>query len=1340
MKPPQPTDRRTGYILIFLFSLLTTGILVSSYYAYRSYENKIQSEVENQLLAITDLKIGQLTGWRKERLGDGSILLHNQGLSLAIKRFMKNKNDLNARKEILSNVSIYDDVYNYHSITILDNQFNSILRHPENLANVKFPNENKYEEELRSGKIVFQDFYRTSDDGKIYLNILIPIRDNTYPERLAAIVALTINPDIFLYPLINQWPTPSRTAETLIIRKNSNDALFLNELKFQKNTALTLKIPLTKTDVPAVKAVLGQQGIVSGKDYRGVNVFACVKSIPQSPWFIVARMDMDEVYAPLKEWQRYIILMICTLIISVTSGLGYIWRRQRSRSIEQQLQAAEALRVSEMKYRQTFDVAPVGIVLAGIDKQIIQCNDAFARLIGFTSEELAGKTIAEITHPEDKEIGMAELLQLKDGKIDSSHIQKRYVRRDGNIIWGEVTISMVRDSEKRPQYFFAIIQDITDRMIAEEQLQLLKYSIDTAPDGSYWMDSQGKFVYVNDSGCKILGYTQEELLTMSVFNVNPKVTPERWKQVWQLIKENHHFISQTVHRRKDGSEFPVEITSAYVKFGGLEYCNGFAKDISDRLKTEQKIKESEGRYSSLFNSMNEGVVLHEIVYDDHRQPIDYRIIDANPAFEKNTGMRIDNARNQLATAFYGTGVPPYLEIYKQVAETGMPARFETYFQPLKKYFEISVTSPAKGKFSTIFTDITGQKESRLLLEESEARFRSIIESTEAGYFFIDTEGIIRDVNPAWIQLYKYRSKDEIVGKHFTEIQKIDEVEAAQALVREILSGNKSYRKGEFSRKCNDGSIGYHTFSANPLIKEGKTLGLEGFIIDITERKKTENELRKNEALLKTAVENLPIIFYMIDTGGIFRLSIGAGLKGLGLEQNQVVGQSVFEIYKDYPEIINSVKTSLGGEPSTFTSTVRGTSYDNYLVPLMDQEGAPAGLVAVALDVTENKKLQLEMFQMQKMESIGTLAGGIAHDFNNILAILLSQVASIPKIKDDTDKMKKTADTLVKTVGRGKSLVQQILMFARKTETKFGPVNVNDLIMEVTVIILETFPKTIRCIQEYDKNIPYIHADHSQIHQVLLNLCVNARDAMPEGGSLKIRTNLVSSASILDQHPHVTASSYVIIEVSDTGMGMAEEVRARIFEPFYTTKGIGKGTGLGLAVVFGIIQAHKGFIEVESVVGSGTTFRVYLPSSQEKDPVQKENEETLENIMGGKETLLIVEDEQALLAPLELLLNAKGYTVLTANDGARALEIYKEHANTIALVMTDLGLPKISGLQICREMKMIHPDQNVILATGYLEPEMRDECLKSGISNFIFKPYEISDVLKAIRKILDAKKI
>jgi two-component system, cell cycle sensor histidine kinase and response regulator CckA len=287
------------------------------------------------------------------------------------------------------------------------------------------------------------------------------------------------------------------------------------------------------------------------------------------------------------------------------------------------------------------------------------------------------------------------------------------------------------------------------------------------------------------------------------------------------------------------------------------------------------------------------------------------------------------------------------------------------------------------------------------------------------------------------------------------------------------------------------------------------------------------------------------------------------------------------------------------------------------------------------------------------------------------------------------------------------------------------------------MLQQTFPKIITFNSSIDKQLPYILADHTQIHQALLNLCVNARDAMPQGGEISVTITKIAGEKIKDRFPQAENIWYVNLCVSDTGMGMNESTRSQIFDPFFTTKEKGKGTGLGLSVVYGIVQAHHGFVHVDSTPEHGTTFFLYFPVPQETKAALEVHDQTIDKISGGNETLLFVEDESLLLEMVQILLESNGYAVYTAKDGEEAVQIYQEHSSEIALVISDMGLPKLTGISEFEKMKEINPSIKIIFASGYFEPNMKAALEHAGVKGFLQKPYVIEDILSKIRKTLDS---
>jgi nitrogen-specific signal transduction histidine kinase/CheY-like chemotaxis protein len=393
---------------------------------------------------------------------------------------------------------------------------------------------------------------------------------------------------------------------------------------------------------------------------------------------------------------------------------------------------------------------------------------------------------------------------------------------------------------------------------------------------------------------------------------------------------------------------------------------------------------------------------------------------------------------------------------------------------------------------------------------------------------------------------------------------------------------------------------------------------------------------------------------------------------------------------------------------------------------------------VARDISEQKKLQSQLLQTQKIQSIGTLAGGIAHDFNNILGIILAYSSLLNKSQLSPDKFANSITAINQAVQRGAALVRQILTFARKTDIVFQPMDISELIHELLSMLEQTFPKTITFSESIANNLPFIFGDRTQVHQALLNLCVNARDAMPDGGSISIAAGKHTREQMTQQFPAANEEAYVCLTVTDTGKGMDEATRLRVFDPFFTTKEKGKGTGLGLSVVYGVVEAHHGFIDLKSEPGRGTTFRLFFPVPTVSEQMIDTQQSTESFEIGGIETILFVEDEEMLMQMVSFLLESKGYNVLCARDGLEAVNIYQSHKQEIALVLTDMGLPVLTGLDEFKKLKEINPSVKVVFASGYFDPDVKSELLKDGANGFIQKPYEPDDVLRIIRKVLDQK--
>jgi PAS domain S-box-containing protein len=513
--------------------------------------------------------------------------------------------------------------------------------------------------------------------------------------------------------------------------------------------------------------------------------------------------------------------------------------------------------------------------------------------------------------------------------------------------------------------------------------------------------------------------------------------------------------------------------------------------------------------------------------------------------------------------------------------------------------------------------------------------------------------------------------------------------------------------------------------------------------EIIQHKQTEERLQESEERYRKLVEFSPDAI-AVHNNGKFVYVNPKMLELIGKnDASQIIGTSVYDF--THPDSLDLVQQRVQAGtlhrkalPPMEEKFVRadGTiiELETTSIPIIF-EGSPSTQI-VARDITEQKKLREELLQSQKIQGLGTLAGGIAHDFNNLLGIIIGYASLLKGQKYNPEKQAMAVQAIEQAADRGSALVRQILTFARKTDIAFYPVGVAELIREVFSMLKQTLPRTINFQEEFAPDIPKILADRTQLHQALLNLCLNARDAMPNGGTITIKAELCTKEFVSSRFTSANYEQYAQITVSDTGEGIEEANQHRIFDPFFTTKEKGKGTGLGLSVVYGIMQAHQGYVYVISEPGKGAAFSLLLPVKNVGDREPEESLSKPEYLPGGTETILIVEDEPPLIDMTRMLLESKGYNVMLAADGIEALTQYKEHQKEISLVLTDIGLPKMDGVEEFTKLKELNPDIKVIMASGYYDPEIKLNLMHSGVKGFIQKPYTPELVLLKIREVLN----
>ena len=609
----------------------------------------------------------------------------------------------------------------------------------------------------------------------------------------------------------------------------------------------------------------------------------------------------------------------------------------------------------------------------------------------------------------------------------------------------------------------------------------------------------------------------------------------------------------------------------------------------------------------------------------------------------------------------------------------------------------------------------------------------ILEKMSEGVVGINSEGRIINANPSFFSLLAI-SGHEIYGSYFADLFS----GADRIRVKKLI--NKKEGKSHAISEESPVRLKEHlvTLDFLPFTEHGFS---KIIVNDITERKSAEGELRREKENFRILVEESPLGISFIEQNGRYKYINPRFIEMFGYTLDDIpTGAEWFA--KAYPSQpyrdqvisgwVNDLKQASPGASRHRTFTVRCQDGSEKLVLFRPTKLENGDQFVIYEDITEQNRLEVQLQQAQKMEAVGTLAGGIAHDFNNLMTAILGNASLMLSTTDSTHPNYNRLKTIENQIKSGTKLTEQLLGYARKGKYYVKAININRLLKDA----LDTFSRTrkeIRLNFRLAEDLFSIEADEGQIEQVLLNLFVNAADAMPRGGDLFFQTKNMTHREISSKPFNPLPGRYVLLQFSDTGVGMDKETQKRIFDPFFTTKEMGRGTGLGLASVYGIIKGHGGYIDVESEVHKGTTFNIYLPASDKK--VEKKAEASTQILAGG-ETILLVDDEEFVLKVNIEILKSFGYSVLDAKDGDEAIKIFRKNKNIIDLVILDMILPGMSGGEVYDIIKEINPDVKVLLSSGYSIDGQAEKILERGCDGFIQKPYKLKDLSLKIRTLLD----
>jgi PAS domain S-box-containing protein len=888
-----------------------------------------------------------------------------------------------------------------------------------------------------------------------------------------------------------------------------------------------------------------------------------------------------------------------------------------------------------------------------------------------------------------------------------------------------------------------VMRDITDRQIAEARRQQSeeKYRrlYEDAAIGIFHSSFEGRFLDVNSSLAKMLGYETPQEVMDSIYSIAEQIYVEpqvRDEVIAQSLAKGETVKVENLYRRKNGSEWNAYLYLRYVSdSNGQPIClEGFVEDITERKEVEKALRESEERFRILFISAAEGILVAEIKSK--------KFIFANPAICQMLGYSEDELIGMNVTDIHPEGL-----LDQVISEFEAQARGEKVLAPSipcrQKDGQI-IYADVNTKRANIngieyniglFTDITERKQAERILKE-------IINKNPMSIQILDKEGLTLEVNPSYKLLfgsvppsgYSIFNDRQLLQKGMGIL--FDQLRNGEIVHFPELYFNAHDSLSEFPDTTWIRTIGFPLY--------GISEKPERFILmheNVTERKQAENKLRVAHEKMLTILDSIESTVYVADMDTYEILFMNK--KMITDFSGDKTGEICFSAFRKKLEpcefCTNDQLLDKNGNPAGVCTwhdqnPITGKFYINHDRAIEWVDSRMVRL-QIATDITDLKKMETQLTQAQKMESIGTLAGGIAHDFNNILFPLIGHAEMLLDDIQEEGSIRDSLNQIYSSSLRARDLVQQILAFARHETSQLKLMKMQPIIKEAMKMIRSTIPTTISINQNLQPDCGPVTADPTQIHQIVMNLATNAYHAMEEnGGELKVNLKEIQLGKDDLIDPDMSPGLYACLTIADTGIGMNKEVMARIFDPFFTTKEKGKGTGMGLSVVHGIVKRMKGEIKVYSEPGKGTEFQIYLPIARDTSERQEQNAN--ESILMGSERVLLVDDEAAIIIMEKMILERLGYMVLPCTGSMEALEAFKANPEKFDLVITDMSMPKMSGDKLAVELIKIRPDIPILLCTGFSE-SMTDEKIKSlGIKGFLIKPIERKALAKKIREILD----
>lgn len=864
---------------------------------------------------------------------------------------------------------------------------------------------------------------------------------------------------------------------------------------------------------------------------------------------------------------------------------------------------------------------------------------------------------------------------------------------------------------------------------------------DCAADSFFVHDEQGKFLDVNRRACESLGYTREELLKLNLPDVEMELDLPSLQRILRQLKPGQARTMVGTQRRKNGTEFPVEVRIGSFESGGRVLYHSLARDITDRKRAADALE----MFRTLVDRVNDGIQVID--------PETGQFLDINEKACTDLGY----AREELLSLTY-LDVDPQMDraTFKQNKErlwdSGALILEREHRRKDGSLYPVEVSMKwiwlDRDYMVAVVRDITERRKNEAALRASEQQYSSLVNNIDGIVWEFDlATRRITFVSQQTQRILGYSAEEWMTQERFWERHlHPEDRESVLAHFRANATGKDEF-DFEYRMLAADGRVVWIHDFVSVVTKDEQPVRLRGVMVDVTKQKKAEADLRKREEHFRLLIENASDLITVIDGEAIIRFQSPAVIRMLGYHPDEMIGHSVFEYLhsEDAPRIGPAIERAITNPGLPVSVEYRFRHQDGswrYIQSVgrnIPEESGAVYIVVNSRDITETRKLEEQFRQSQKMEAIGQLAGGVAHDLNNILTVIHMQLDLLKHGDPLSASQLESVVDIEKASRRAADLTRQLLMFSRRQAAMKGNLDLNAVVTNITKMLQRIVGEDVGMHISYAPQPLPVHADAGMMDQVLLNLAVNSRDAMPEGGRLIVETSVAEFDEFAAaQKTGARVGRFACLSVSDTGKGIPPEVLPRIYEPFFTTKDVGKGTGLGLATVFGIVQQHHGWINVYSELNKGTTFRIYLPllASEAHD---QDDKQIVNDLPGGKETILLVEDEQSLRVLVRNVLTRLGYRVLEATTGVTALQVWREYQKEIRLLLTDLVMPDgMTGKALAEQLVAQNPNLKVIFTSGYSrEVAGKDFPLQDGV-NFLSKPFQAAKLAQTVRNNLDGK--